>query len=234
MMPMRMPPNTPVSSVCRPRTALVSIPRAAAMTPRSPSSPGSRPSPPAPRRRRSWSCPSATPIAKIRPSAPKIGSPDALQDLQEDVEGLATMPGGDGSPTTTAGVAPGSGDGAPRRRCSTRRRLACSVIAQERAADAEQDAGHRQHRDRQHQRLAELLQEAEDAAPSLLSLLGRRPVRRRGCRGRLRFLRERRCGVRDRRRRPARARGPPRRIRGERAGGQLLALAPGTATGSAP
>ena len=33
MMPMMMPPNTPVSSVCRPRTASVSMPRAAATTP---------------------------------------------------------------------------------------------------------------------------------------------------------------------------------------------------------
>ena len=34
-----------------------------------------------------------------------------------------------------------------------------------RAADAEEDAGHRQHRDRQHQRLADLLQPAEGGAP---------------------------------------------------------------------
>ena len=177
MMPIRMPPNTPVFSVCRPSTALVLMPRADGDDAHGRrSSPGSRPSRPAPRRRRSWRCPERRRSAKIRPSARRWGRRSPAGSAGRCRRASRRCP-------AASGIADHDvGRGGPGRRPRRRRRHAVDgavpevdglllVVADERAADAEQDAGDRQHGHRQHQRLAELLQEAEEVAPDLLQRL---------------------------------------------------------------
>jgi len=82
-----------------PSTAFVSMPRACATTP---SVPDITRKPTVAARAETPSfraMPSATPIAKIRPSAAKIGSPDPWRIWRNTKIGSATMPAAMGSPT---------------------------------------------------------------------------------------------------------------------------------------
>ena len=160
-----------------------------------------------------------------QPEGAEDGVAGALQDLQEGIEGLRDDARGewitddDRGRLGQAGQLV-SGDGNPVDRAVAGVDGRLPVVADEGAADTEQDARDRQHGHRQHQRLSELLQEAEEVAPDLLQRVGGRLVgggrRAGGCRrchqvpsadGRV-------VRVSTRRRRSARVPGPRRRSPG--------------------
>jgi hypothetical protein len=111
----------------------------------------------------------------------------ALQDLQEDVDRFGDDPRGD---RVTHGPFDVAGRGRPERPEDADPHAFGTLLvpAGEGAADPEQDTRHRQDRDGQHQRLADLLQEPERPAPETAPWRGRRSRR---CRrhGALSFVR---------------------------------------------